>query len=149
MLFLMVKKMVDEMVEKRKEKEKENAVVLIGHGSVLPYNEELLLELQRKIEMMGIFKAVRVAFMQINSPGIEEAIKKLVAEGIIDIVVLPVFLAKGVHTIKDIPSKLEKVYKDIEDGNKSVKIRYGEPIGADERIVEVLLNRIKEVSEKK
>ncbi|MHC1635433.1 MAG: sirohydrochlorin nickelochelatase [Candidatus Methanospirareceae archaeon] len=124
----------------------EAALVLIGHGSALPYNEQIMHELRRKIEKKGIFKDVRVAFMQINSPGIEETLRSLVEEKIRNIVVLPVFLAKGIHTMKDIPDILKKFHESIEDDN--IRIIYGEPIGADDRLVDVLLDRVKEVLNK-
>ena len=73
------------------ESEGNTAVVLIGHGSKLPYNREVIEELRRRIEMREIFKAVRVAFMQLNSPSIGEVLRTLAKDGMKKIVALPVF----------------------------------------------------------
>ena len=93
------------------EGEEDVVVVLIGHGSKLPYNREVLEELRRRIEMQGIFKAVRVAFMQLNSPSIEEVLRTFAKDGMKNIVALPVFLADGAHTTEDIPKKLKAAFE--------------------------------------
>lgn len=130
------------------ESEEDTAVVLIGHGSKLPYNRDVLEELRRRIEMRGIFKVVKVAFMQLNSPSIEETLRTLAKDGMKDIVALPVFLADGAHTTEDIPEKLKVTFEGAwEEIGRDVNIVYGKPIGVDERIVDILLDRIKEAME--
>jgi len=125
--------------------EEDVAVVLIGHGSKLPYGKEVMEEFGKRLEMRGIFKTVRVAFMQLNSPSIEEVLRTLAQDGIREIVAQPVFLADGAHTTEDIPEKLKEAFdgawKEIGD---DVKLTYGKPIGVDERIVDILQDRIKE-----
>ena len=124
------------------------AVVLIGHGSTLPYNKEVLEELRRRIELRGIFKAVRVAFMQLNSPSIEEVLRNLAKDGLQKIVAQPVFLADGAHTTEDIPEKLKVAFEGAwEDIGDDVKLIYAKPIGEDDRIVDILLDRVKEAVE--
>ncbi|MHC1611003.1 MAG: sirohydrochlorin nickelochelatase [Candidatus Methanospirareceae archaeon] len=124
------------------------AVVLIGHGSTLPYNKEVLEEFRRRMELRGIFKAVRVAFMQLNSPSIEEALRTLAKAGMKKIVAQPVFLADGAHTTEDIPEKLKVAFEgEWEEIGRDVELIYAKPIGVDERIVDVLLDRVKEAME--
>jgi len=43
-------------------------LVLVGHGSVLPYNEELMETFRRKIERRRLFRSVRIAFLQRSKP---------------------------------------------------------------------------------
>jgi len=124
------------------------AVVLIGHGSKLPYSKEVLEEFGRGVEKRGLFKAVRVAFMQLNSPSIEEALRGLAESGLKNIVALPVFLADGAHTTEDIPEKLKEAFEgEWAEVGKGVKLTYAKPIGADERVVDILLDRAKEAVE--
>jgi sirohydrochlorin ferrochelatase len=123
----------------------DTAVVLIGHGSKLPYNKEVLEALGRRIEIRRIFKETRVAFMQLNSPSIEEALRTLAKDGMKKIVALPVFLADGAHTTEDIPEKLKIAFEGAwADLGRDVKLVYAKPIGVDERIVDILLDRVKE-----
>lgn len=127
------------------ESEEDTAVVLIGHGSKLPYGKGVLEELRRRIEMREIFKEVRVAFMQLDSPSIEETLRNLAKDGMKNIVALPVFLADGAHTTEDIPEKLKAAFEGAwEEIGRDVKLIYGKPIGVDERIVDILLDRVKD-----
>jgi len=128
-----------------KESEEDMAVVLIGHGSKMAYNKELLVGLQRLMELRCVFKDVRVAFMQLNSPSIEEVLRELAKNGIKKIVAVPVFLADGTHTTEDIPKTLKKTCAgEWAELGQDVELIYGKPIGVDERIVDILLDRIKE-----
>ncbi|MBC8521497.1 MAG: sirohydrochlorin nickelochelatase [Candidatus Syntrophoarchaeum sp.] len=127
------------------ESEEDTAVVLIGHGSKLPYGKGVLEELRRRIEMREIFREVRVAFMQLDSPSIEETLRNLAKDGMKNIVALPVFLADGAHTTEDIPEKLKAAFEGAwEEIGRDVNIVYGKPIGVDERIVDILLDRVKD-----
>jgi sirohydrochlorin cobaltochelatase len=140
-----VKELTEEGIRTVGDSEEDIAVVLISHGSRLPYNKEVLEELRMRIEMRGTFKEVRTAFMQLNSPSIEETLRELAKEGIKTIVALPVFVAKGVHIIEDIPEKLKGAFEGgWEEVGEGVKLIYAEPMGADERIVDTLLERVKE-----
>jgi len=127
------------------ESEEDTAVVLIGHGSKLPYGKGVLEELRRRIEMREIFREVRVAFMQLDSPSIEETLRNLAKDGMKNIVALPVFLADGAHTTEDIPEKLKAAFEGAwEEIGRDVKLTYAKPIGVDERIVDILLDRVKD-----
>jgi sirohydrochlorin ferrochelatase len=143
-----VKKMTKEESRVVGENEEETAVVLIGHGSKLPYNEEVLVGLRQRMAMRGLFKEVKVAFMQLNSPSIEEVLRALAKEGKRNIVALPVFLADGAHTTEDIPEKLKIAFEgEWAELGRDVKLTYAKPIGVDERIVDILLDRVKEAVE--
>jgi sirohydrochlorin ferrochelatase len=126
----------------------DTVVVLIGHGSVLPHNKEVLEELRKRIEMRGLVKAAKVAFMQLNSPSIEEVLRDLAEDGTKRIVAQPVFIADGVHTKEDIPEKLKIAFDGAwKDLDRDTKLIYAKPIGVDERIVDILLDRVKEAVE--
>lgn len=95
-----------------------------------------------------MFKAVRVAFMQLNKPSIEEVLRDLATAGLKEIVAQPVFLADGAHTTEDIPEKLKVAFEGVGKGQGAdVRLIYGKPIGVDERIVDVLLDRVTEALE--
>jgi len=127
--------------------EEDIAVVLIGHGSRLPYGKEVMEELRRRLEMRAVFKVVKTAFMQINTPGIEDALRELARSGVKNIIALPVFLADGAHTKEDIPEKLKAAFAgEWAEIGKDVNLIYGKPIGVDERIVDILIDRVKEAA---
>ncbi|MEO2118065.1 MAG: sirohydrochlorin nickelochelatase, partial [Methanocaldococcus sp.] len=82
------------------------ALVLVGHGSRLPYSKELLVKLAEKIKEKNIFPIVEIGIMEFNEPTIPQAIKNAIEQGAKKIIVVPVFLAHGIHTKKDIPKLL-------------------------------------------
>ncbi|WP_456473144.1 sirohydrochlorin nickelochelatase [Methanocaldococcus sp.] len=139
------------------------ALVLVGHGSRLPYSKELLVKLAEKIKEKNIFPIVEIGLMEFNEPTIPQAVKKAIERGAKKIIVVPVFLAHGIHTTRDIPKMLGL----IEDDNghheeehhhghhhhhhhhehekleipEDVEIIYRKPIGADDRIVDIIIDR--------
>ncbi|WP_456484465.1 sirohydrochlorin nickelochelatase [Methanopyrus kandleri] len=139
------------------------AVVLVGHGSRLPYSRQVVEKIAEYVEEMGDFEAVEVGFMELCEPTVQEAVKKAAESGVDKIVVVPVFLAHGVHTKRDIPKMLglEPEWDDDEDDHDhhhhhhhhhrdytpvdvDAEIVYAEPLGADPRIAEIVIDRIKE-----
>lgn len=126
-------------------------VLLVGHGSRLPYGERVIKELARLYKMETEYP-VAVGFMNISKPTIPEAIKKLSQKGVKKIIVTPVFLAHGVHTKHDIPHILGidagKEHHHSHEHQHEEKIEfdgeiiYTEPLGADPRIVEIIKDRV-------
>jgi sirohydrochlorin cobaltochelatase len=64
---------------------------------------------------------------------------KLAGDGIDKVIVSPVFIAKGVHTNSDITEIIERVRNET-----GMKIGYADPLGADPRIVDILLDRARD-----
>jgi precorrin-8X/cobalt-precorrin-8 methylmutase len=116
----------------------EVALVLIGHGSKLPYNKENLEKLAEIIRKKSKFKTVEISFMVRNQPTIPEAIENVAKKGITRIVLIPAFLASGVHTEHEIPEMIGLKGEESRLKAQGLEIIYGEPIGADERIAEII-----------
>ena len=76
-------------------------LILIGHGSKLPHNQENLEKLAEILRQKSEFKIVEIAFMIRNTPTIPQAIDALVKRNLREIVLIPVFLAPGVHTTQE------------------------------------------------
>ncbi|AIJ06099.1 sirohydrochlorin cobaltochelatase [Methanocaldococcus bathoardescens] len=142
------------------------ALVLVGHGSRLPYSKELLVKLAEKVKEKNIFPIVEIGLMEFNEPTIPQAVKKAIEQGAKKIIVVPVFLAHGIHTTRDIPRLLGLINDDEEHEHhhhehghghhhhhhhhhehekleipEDVEIIYREPIGADDRIVDIIIDR--------
>lgn len=133
---------------------------MVGHGSRLPYSRQVVEKIAEYVEEMGDFETVEVGFMELCEPTVQEAVKKAAESGVDKIVVVPVFLAHGVHTKRDIPKMLglEPEWDDDEDDHDhhhhhhrdytpvdvDAEIVYAEPLGADPRIAEIVIDRIKE-----
>jgi sirohydrochlorin cobaltochelatase len=123
-------------------------VLVVGHGSKLEHNRDLVIEMARILNERQEFGPVEAGFMQINHPDIIEGIVSLVSKGVDIIYVQPCFLASGIHITEDIPSVLglEKgsiVGKMMVDG-KEVRFICCGPIGTDPRLADILSDRIRE-----
>jgi precorrin-8X/cobalt-precorrin-8 methylmutase len=116
----------------------ETALVLIGHGSKLPYNKENLEKLAEILRRKSRFTTVEISFMVRNKPSIPEAIDEIAKRGIKKVVLVPAFLAAGVHTTQEIPEMIGLKGEEPEFKARGIEIIYGEPIGPDERIADII-----------
>jgi sirohydrochlorin ferrochelatase len=62
----------------------------------------------------------------------------MVKTGVSKIVLVPAFLAPGVHTTQEIPELIEVKEKQPNLKELGIELVYGEPIGSDERIADIL-----------
>ncbi len=113
-------------------------LILIGHGSKHPKNRENLEKLAEILRKRAKFEVVELAFMSINTPSVPDAIDSLAKKNISKIVLVPAFLAPGVHTTKDIPRMIGVKEKEPQLKQRGIELIYGEPLGSDERIADIL-----------
>lgn len=129
----------------------EIGILLVGHGSSLPYGEEVLYKLAKEYRKNSDY-LVEVGFMNISEPSIATAVDTLKKKQVTKIIVVPAFIAHGIHTRQDIeyvlrlredkrPSKFHN-FDENERINFEGEIIYTEPFGADLRIVEILKERV-------
>jgi len=137
-------------------------VLLISHGSRLPVASETINKLADMYRETTDFK-VNVGYMEIREPNIPTALNELVEGTEIDTVIaVPVFLAHGIHTTRDIPTILGFIeeeehdhddnghhhhhHHDIEKIDFDGKVIYTEPLGADPLILEIIKNRVNDAT---
>ena len=128
-------------------------ILLVGHGSRLPYGKDVVSKLAEMYKENSDY-LVEVGFMNMSKPSIPAAINKLAKEGVQKIIVTPIFLAHGVHTKQDIPHILglddghshghghsheEEEQEEIEFNGEII---YTEPLGADARLVDIIKDRV-------
>jgi sirohydrochlorin cobaltochelatase len=130
-------------------------VVLVGHGSRLPYGKDVVSKLGEMYKQNSDY-LVEVGFMNMSKPSIPAAINMLAKQGVQKIIVTPVFLAHGVHTKQDIPHILglddshehghghghSHHEEEAEEIEFEGEIIYTEPLGADARLVEIISDRV-------
>ncbi len=146
-----VENRITECISENNLNNENTGILLVGHGSSLPFGKEVLRGVTNKIkDRMQEYK-IDCGFMQIEKPSIPESFKKLQDNGFENMVVVPVFLADGLHTKVDIPNRLglepmelDFKYRNLEkqidfDGN----IYFLNPLKAEDEIVEMIEERIK------
>ena len=116
-------------------------LILIGHGSKLPHNRENLEKIAEILRRQSQFKIVEIAFMIRDTPTISEAIDSVAKKGVSKIVLVPAFLAPGVHTTQEIPELIDVKDKQAQLSARGIRVFYGEPIGADECIAVILAEK--------
>lgn len=118
-------------------------MLLVGHGSTMPYNQELVEKTAAFIKARNADYIVKCGFMNMNTPTIRDSLDAFRQEPIDALVVVPLFLAKGVHIEKDIPGEIglpEGVKKGTFTMNgKSIPLVYADPIGSDPLLADLMV----------
>lgn len=118
-------------------------MLLVGHGSTMPYNQELVEKTAAFIKEKNPDFIVKCGFMNMNKPSIRDSLESFRHEQIESLVVVPLFLAKGVHIEKDIPGEIglpEGVKKgSFALNGKSIPLVYAEPIGSDPLLADLMV----------
>ena len=126
---------------------KDVGILVLGHGSSLPYNKELVESLANLIGK-NHSGPVKTAYLNMNHPNIPEGLNEFAGTGVSKIVALPLFLAHGVHTRQDIPNEMgidpQKRRGILKIGGKDVEVICAEPLGVDECIAMLACKRAEE-----
>ncbi len=112
-------------------------LLLLDHGSRQPAAHLQLEEVARRVRARRPDLLVAVAHMEIALPDIAAGLAELAAAGSREVTVHPYFLAPGLHTRETIPALLARA----SERHPELKVRLAEPLGVDEKIIDVVLDR--------
>lgn len=113
------------------------ALLIVDHGSRSDIANQTLEEMAALLQQLRPGLIVECAHMDIAEPSIAQGIAACVGRGATDVVVHPYMLAPGRHAAADIPSMTEAAATRFPD----VSIRVTDPLGVDEKIARVVLDR--------
>jgi sirohydrochlorin ferrochelatase len=114
-------------------------IIILGHGSRRSEANQGLLTVAEKVsELLG--QEVTPAFMAHQSPNLPEAVLKKISEGAKKIVIMPLFLFRGMHVTVDIHEEI----KEVQEKYPEIAISFTQELGADDMIAELASSRIKE-----
>lgn len=106
LLEVIDKRINESLADSKLNGDAKTGILLVSHGSRLKYNKEFISEVYRKFSETTDYPS-NFGFMELVEPNIPTSINKLINENEIDrLVVVPVFIAPGVHTTSDIPTIL-------------------------------------------
>jgi sirohydrochlorin cobaltochelatase len=113
------------------------SIVLFAHGSrdrdwARPF-QELARALSAKVE-----GSVRLAFLELMRPSLDEAIAALVSEGATVIRIVPVFLGQGGHVKEDLPQLLDAARRR----HPATQFSLEPPIGEQASVIEAIATAI-------
>ena len=115
-----------------------NGVLVIAHGSRAKETEvtnDAILKMV-KAKLPGV--VIESAFMEFSDQDIDKGLDALVARGVTDVKVVPYFLFAGNHIKRDIPEILAEQSARL----PQLKFTMGETLGVDERLADILVERI-------
>jgi sirohydrochlorin cobaltochelatase len=81
-------------------------LVLFAHGARDPRWAETIEALAARVAALAPGVPVEPAYLELMSPDLAEAVRRLVARGVRTVVVAPVFLSAGGHVLRDLPARL-------------------------------------------
>ncbi|MDR2544980.1 MAG: sirohydrochlorin nickelochelatase [Methanobrevibacter sp.] len=171
LVLQIVKNKVDDVFVNSENLNKENTgIILISHGSRLNYSREFINELLRMFKDETDYNAT-LGFMELTNPTIPVAINEFLKDNYFEnLIAVPVFIAPGMHTKRDIP-RILKLPTDIKskewhhhhDHHQSHhnhrhhghshthddvemefdgKVIYLDPIGSDSLLIDIIKQRI-------
>ena len=113
-------------------------IILVSHGSSLPYGEETFTEIKDKfIKKTGL--VAEVGYMKVAKPNLPQAIEILKERNpnLKRIIATPVFLAAGIHTNIDIP-----IILGLEEVDFDGELDLLGPIGPNPKLLDIINNKI-------
>ena len=119
-------------------------IVLAGHDSSLVEGRKVYEEIGEMV-YKRIDISVRVGYIKYWEPDLIEVLEEMICNGFKRIIVVPMFLLPGLHVIHEIPKLL-----GIKEGENritlpdDVEIIYTSNIGADERLADIIVDKVKE-----
>jgi len=120
-------------------------VLLVSHGSRLPHNREIALHHADELRRRGL--NVEATFNEYNEPDLDDSLERMLASGVDQVVVLPLFISLGMHLVKEIPARLHLdeggSSGTIERDGRQVLISMASPLGPDPRLSDLLEARIR------
>lgn len=119
----------------------EKAIIIFGHGSKAPEALETLHRIKEIVKPALEANMIEVASMQFSEPDLPTCIEDLVKRGAAKIIIMPFFLYYGIHMQEDIPAILAEERAKYPE----VEIVISNNLGADQRLADIVVERIKEV----
>ena len=103
-------------------------IVLFAHGSRDPQWASPFKKIQRQLSEKLPGAEIRLAYLEIMEPSLDEALADLVTAGVKSIRIVPLFLGYGGHIRKDLPEL-------VAAANPKVKVTIEPPVGEAPEVI--------------
>ena len=104
-------------------------LVLLGHGARDERWKQPMVRVQALIGQSQADLPVELAFLEWMEPPLEGAIERLLAQGVQEVCVVPLFLGQGGHVREDLPRLLDQAGQRFKGLKLSAKPAIGEDLG--------------------
>ncbi|MCD8892351.1 sirohydrochlorin chelatase [Staphylococcus nepalensis] len=116
-------------------------VLYVSHGSRVAEAVEEATSFIELVQAQVDVPLQEICFLELAEPDISQGFQKLVNQGANEIAIIPVLLLSAGHYYKDIPEEIEYSQQQFPE----VKIVYGQPLGVQARLTEILKQRFEKV----
>ncbi|WP_454722701.1 MULTISPECIES: sirohydrochlorin chelatase [Cupriavidus] len=110
------------------------ALVLFGHGARDARWREPFDRLHARLVAALPDSAVRLAFLELMTPSLPDALAELAGAGVADITVVPVFFGQGGHLRRDLPVLLDACRR----AHPGVEIRCATAVGEVDSVLDAI-----------
>ena len=117
-------------------------ILLLAHGSREGDTEKTMRQITEYVKAELHNDMVEEAYLQFREKNLEKGLLSLISLGADDIKIIPYFLFEGVHIKEDIPAEI----REFGIHHPNVRITMGNTLGADKRLAEIVVDRLKEIA---
>ena len=116
-------------------------IIVFAHGSrIEPANLAVRLAAD-ELARTGAWSIVQAAFLELGTPGLEEAADILATRGVDRIVVVPYFLTPGLHVERDLPPLVDNILKK----HKDIEVLVAASLDGHPGLIQALADRARDV----
>ena len=112
----------------------QHALVLFGHGSRDPLWHQPIAALAQTMAERAPATPVRCAYLELSQPDLPQVAAELVAQGIQQITVFPMFLGVGRHAREDLPELLAQ----LRLSHPGLELRLMPAVGEHAQVIDLL-----------
>ncbi|KHE70244.1 sirohydrochlorin chelatase [Halobacillus sp. BBL2006] len=116
------------------------SVLYVSHGSRVEETREEAVSFLHAVHEHVDVPLWGICFLELTEPDMRSGIERLIKHGATEIAIVPVLLLSAGHYYKDIPEEITEAMSLY----PNVKYKYGKPIGIQDRIIDVLDQRVRE-----
>lgn len=117
-------------------------VIYVSHGSRIQAARDEAVEFINSVKRLVDMDRQEICFLELAEPDIAKGVENLLDQGATEISVVPVLLLSAGHYYNDIPKELD----EINEKYPHIEFSYGEPLGVQPRITNILNERIEETN---
>jgi sirohydrochlorin cobaltochelatase len=110
------------------------AMILFAHGARDPKWAAPFQRLQEIVRARSPDLAVSLAFLELMSPRLPEAAAALVAQGVEEMTIVPVFLGQGGHVLRDLPVLLQ----ELQANHPNVRFKSVDAVGENADVLNAM-----------
>ncbi|MEO6920886.1 MAG: CbiX/SirB N-terminal domain-containing protein [Collimonas sp.] len=110
------------------------ALILFAHGARDPLWAAPFEALQQLIQPQRPETRVELAFLELMQPNLPDLLQQLVAEGIREVSVVPVFLGQGGHVRRDLPGLIAQVQQQ----HPQMSIKVAQAVGEQPLVLDAI-----------